>query len=95
MTPRDDSVAHPPIHIRLADPRRTTTDRPEDDGAWSDAWPLIDWLFLAVTGFIVWHAVRFRDESGSPDMVRLLFGCIAAMFFFKVLFEDVLRVARF
>ena len=57
--------------------------------------PLIDWLFLAVTGFIVWHAVRFRDESGSPDMVRLLFGCIAAMFFFKVLFEDVLRVARF
>ena len=59
------------------------------------AWPLIDWLFLAVTGFIVWHAVRFRDESGSPDMVRLLFGCIAAVFFFKVLFEDVLRVARF
>ena len=56
---------------------------------------LSDWLFLAVTGFIVWHAVRFRDESGSPDMVRLLFGCIAAMFFFKVLFEDVLRVARF
>ena len=33
---------------------------------------LSDWLFLAVTGFIVWHAVRFRDESGSPDMVRLL-----------------------
>jgi hypothetical protein len=27
--------------------------------------------------------------------VRLLFGCIAAVFFFKVLFEDVLRVARF
>jgi hypothetical protein len=59
------------------------------------AGPLVDWLFLAVTGFIAWHAVRFRDEDGNPDIVRLLFGCIAAVFFFKVLFEDVLRVARF
>jgi hypothetical protein len=57
--------------------------------------PLIDWLFLAATGFIAWHAIRFRDEAGNPDLVRLLFGCIAAVFFFKVLFEDVLRVARF
>jgi hypothetical protein len=56
---------------------------------------LIDWLFLAATGFIAWHAIRFRDEAGNPDFVRLLFGCIAAVFFFKVLFEDVLRVARF
>ena len=56
---------------------------------------LIDWLFLAVTGFIAWHAVRFRNEDGGGDLVRLLFGCIAAAFFLKVLFEDVLRVARF
>ncbi len=56
---------------------------------------LIDWLFLAITGFVAWHAVRFRNDDGSPDLVRMLFGCIAAVFFFKVLFEDVLRVARF
>jgi hypothetical protein len=54
-----------------------------------------NWLFLAVTGFIAWHAIRFRDEHGDPDPVRLLFGCIAAVFFFKVLFEGVLGVMRF
>ena len=57
--------------------------------------PLVDWLFLAVTGFIAWHAIRFRDEHGDPDIVRLLFGCIAALFSFKVLFEDILGVLRF
>ena len=57
--------------------------------------PLVDSLFLAVTGYIAWHAIRFRDEHGDPDLVRLLFGCIAALFFFKVLFEDVLGVIRF
>ena len=36
-----------------------------------------------------------RNDDGGPDLVRLLFGCIAAVFFLKVLFEDVLRVARF
>jgi hypothetical protein len=61
----------------------------------AQAGPLVDWLFLAVTGFIAWHAIRFRDELGNPDFVRLLFGCIAAVFFFKVLFEDVLGAVRF
>lgn len=57
--------------------------------------PLIDWLFLAVTGAVAWHAIRFRTPDGRPDPVRLLFGCIAAVFFLKVLFEDILGVARF
>jgi hypothetical protein len=61
----------------------------------AQAGPLVDWLFLAVTGLIAWHAIRFRDEYGDPDLVRLLFGCIAAVFFFKVLFEDVLGAVRF
>lgn len=56
---------------------------------------LVNWLFLAVTGAVAWHAIRFRDKDGNPDFVRLLFGCIAAMFFLKVLLEDVLAVARF
>ncbi len=57
--------------------------------------PYIDWLFLAITGAIAWHAIRFRDETGAIDSVRLLFGCIAAVFFLKVLFEDILGVTRF
>ena len=72
---------------------------------------LIDWIFLAVTGFIAWHAIRgFRadverrvdaeadgapeaPERGLAEFVRLLFGCIAAVFFLLVLFRDILGVA--
>lgn len=57
--------------------------------------PLVNGLFLLITGAIAWHAIRFRDENGDPDVVRLLFGCIAAIFFVKVLLEDVLGAARF
>jgi hypothetical protein len=52
-------------------------------------------IFLAVTGFIAWHGIRFRDEAGNTDAIRLLFGCIAAVFFFMVLFQDVLNIVRF
>ncbi len=55
----------------------------------------IDYLFLAVTGFIAWHGIRYRTEEGKTDVVRLLFGCIAATFFFLVLFQDVLGVVSF
>ncbi len=55
----------------------------------------INILFLAVTGFITWHGIRYRDEEGKTDFVRLLFGCIAATFFFLVLFQDVLGVLSF
>lgn len=55
----------------------------------------VNGLFLAVTFAIAWHAIRFRDENGDPDVVRLLFGCIAAIFFVKVLLQDVLGAARF
>ena len=41
------------------------------------------------------HGIRFRDEKGNSDFVRLFFGCIAAVFFFMVLFQDVLGVVRF
>lgn len=57
--------------------------------------PLVNLLFLAVTGFIAWHGIRYRDAEGDSDFVRLLFGCIAAVFFFLVLFQDVLDIARF
>lgn len=57
--------------------------------------PLVNLLFLAVTGFIAWHGIRHRDAEGDSDFVHLLFGCIAAVFFFLVLFQDVLDIARF
>ncbi len=55
----------------------------------------INYVFLAVTAFIAYHGITFRTEEGKTDFVRLLFGCIAATFFFLVLFQDVLKVVRF
>ena len=55
----------------------------------------INILFLGVTGFIAFHGIRYRDEEGKTDFVRMLFGCIAATFFFLVLFQDVLGLVRF
>ncbi len=57
--------------------------------------PLVNIVFLAVTGYIALHGIRFRDAEGNTDFVRLLFGCIAAVFFFMVLFQDVLGLTRF
>lgn len=57
--------------------------------------PLVNIVFLAVTGFIAWHGIRYRDADGNTDTVRLLFGTIAAVFFFMVLLQDVLGLARF
>ncbi len=51
---------------------------------------LIDLIFLAATGVIAWHGLRVRNEDGKADFVHLLFGCIAAFYFFAVLFQDVL-----
>ena len=54
--------------------------------------PLINLIFLVGTGAGAWHGVKFRDEDGNAEWVHLLFGCIAAVFFFGVLFQDVLGV---
>lgn len=55
----------------------------------------VNYLFLAVTAFIAWNGIRYRDAVGRMDTVRLLFGAIAATFFFLVLFQDVLGIASF
>ena len=60
-----------------------------------EAEPLVNLIFLAVTGYIAVHGIRFRDEKGESDFVRLLFGSIAAVFFFMVLFQDVLGMVQF
>ena len=56
---------------------------------------LVDIVFLVVTGLIAYNGVRYRDAQGNSDLVRLLFGCIAAMFFFLILFRDVLDLFSF
>ena len=55
----------------------------------------INYIFLVVTAIIAIHAIRYRDDDGKADFIRLLFGCIAAVFFILVLFQDVLKVVRF
>ena len=60
-----------------------------------EAEPLVNMIFLAVTGYIALHGIRFRNEEGESDFVRLLFGSIAAVFFFMVLFQDVLEIVHF
>ena len=60
-----------------------------------EAEPLVNLIFLAATGYVALHGIRFRDEDGNSDFVRLLFGSIAAVFFFMVLFQDVLGVVQF
>ena len=59
-----------------------------------DLEPLINLVFLCATGAVAWHGVKFRDENGDAEWVHLLFGCIAAVFFFGVLFQDVLGIVR-
>lgn len=49
-------------------------------------------VFLVVTGAIAYHGLTYRDENGDSDTVRLLFGCIALLFFFRVLFVDVFEL---
>ncbi|MEE8456329.1 MAG: hypothetical protein V3R90_16550 [Limibaculum sp.] len=55
----------------------------------------INVVFLAATGFIAWHGITFRTKEGDTDIVRLLFGCIAAVFFMLVLFKDVFGLVNF
>ncbi len=60
-----------------------------------DLEPFINFVFLIVTAAIAWHGIRYRDADGNTDFVRLLFGCIAATYFFLVLFQDVLGIIQF
>ncbi len=55
----------------------------------------VNFIFLFTTGFIAIKAIRTRNPDGGSDYIHLLFGCIAAVFFFLVLFQDVLGVIRF
>ena len=53
---------------------------------------MFDIIFLIVTAAIAYHGLTWRGEDGESDFVRLLFGSIAMLFFFRVLLADVLGV---
>jgi len=53
---------------------------------------LLNIIFLIGTAVIAYHGLTWRDEEGESDWVRLLFGSIALLFFFRVLLVDVLEL---
>ncbi len=61
-----------------------------------EAWETpINVVFLIVMVIIAWSGIRYRDAEGNTDIVRLLFGSIAATYFFLVLLTDILGIALF
>ncbi len=56
---------------------------------------LVNILFLVATAFVTYHGLTYRDKDGESNWVHLLFGCIAGVYFFLVLFRDVLKVISF
>ena len=56
---------------------------------------LVNIIFLVATALIAHHGITYKDENGEKDFVRLLFGCIAAVYFVLVLFKDVLGLISF
>lgn len=53
---------------------------------------MLNTIFLIITAFVAYHGLTYRDEEGESDFVRMLFGSIALVFFFRVLLADVLEV---
>ena len=56
---------------------------------------LVNIIFLLVTFLIAKHGITYRKDDGEKDFVRLLFGCIAAVYFILVLFKDILGLISF
>ena len=54
--------------------------------------PVVDWIFLLITGVVAWHGLTYRNDDGENDIGHLLFGSIALLFFVRVLFVDVLKL---
>ena len=54
---------------------------------------LINIIFLVVTALIAHHALTYRNAEGKKDLVRIFFGCIAAVYFFLVLVKNILGLS--
>ena len=53
---------------------------------------LFNWIFILASGIIAWDGITYRDKEGEKDFVRLLFGCIALIFFMRVLLVDIFNI---
>ena len=53
---------------------------------------LVNVIFLITTALIAHHGLTYTNPDGKKDFVRLLFGCIAAVYFVLSLFKDILGV---
>ena len=42
---------------------------------------LVNIVFLIATAWIAHHGITYKNPDGERDFVRLLFGCIAAVYF--------------
>ena len=56
---------------------------------------LVNIIFLVTTALIAHHWITYKNPDGEKDFVRLLFGCIAAVYFVLVLFKDVFGLISF
>ena len=56
---------------------------------------LVNIIFLVTTALKAHHVITYKNPDGEKDFVRLLFGCIAAVYFVLVLFKDVLGLISF
>ncbi|MFL2682882.1 MAG: hypothetical protein ACJ0G9_04170 [Alphaproteobacteria bacterium] len=52
---------------------------------------LFNWVFILATGIIAWHGITYKDKEGEKDFVRLLFGCIALIFFITGIFSGYIK----
>ena len=51
---------------------------------------IVNIIFLIATALIAHHALTYRNAEGKKDLVRLFFGCIAAVYFIFFLLKNVL-----
>ena len=54
---------------------------------------LVNIIFLVATALIAHHGITYKNPDGEKDFVRLLFGCIAAVYFVLVFFKEILGLS--
>ena len=54
---------------------------------------LVNIIFLVATAWIAHHGITYKNPDGKKDFVRLLFACIAAVYFVLVLFKEILGLS--
>jgi hypothetical protein len=53
---------------------------------------LVNIIFLITTALIAHHALTYRNEEGKKDIVRIFFGCIAAVYYILVLVKNIIGI---